>query len=93
MITKTQALVVIFIKENPYCDIEDIMEGIGIPKNAVSRMLHSLDDDEVIEFTHDPNSFGSHNSQGGTSYGTTGWIIAQQKNTNVVKDDKLARLV
>ena len=85
MITQAQALVVVFIKENPYCDIEDIMEGVGIPKNAVSRMLHSLDDDEVIEFTHDPNSFGSHNSQGGTSYGISGWIITRQRNTKVIK--------
>lgn len=73
----------VFIKENPYCDIEDIMEGIGIPKNAVSRMLHSLEDDEVIVFTHDPSSFGSHNSQGGTSFGVNGWIIAQQNNQKV----------
>ena len=86
MITQNQALVVIYIKENLYCDIDDIVEGIGVPKNAVSRMLHSLEDDEVIEFTHDPSSFGSHNSQGGTSFGVSGWIITQENDKKVKKN-------
>ena len=83
MITHQQAIVVNYIKENPYCDIEDIVQDCGIPKNAVSRMLHTLDDNEVIKFTFDPNSFGQYNSQGGTSFGTNGWIIAQQSSLKV----------
>jgi len=85
LITKSQALVVLYIKENPYCDIEDIVEGIGVPKNAVSRMLHSLDDDEVIKFEGDMNTYGSHNSAGGLCCGNSGWIINQPNNVKVVK--------
>lgn len=88
MITHPQALVVTYIKENPYCDIEEIVEGLGVKKNAVSRMLHTLEDNEIIEFTHDPYSFGSHNSQGGASFNHSGWIIAQQ-NASVSKTEEV----
>jgi len=85
LITKSQALVVIYIKENPYCDIDDIVEDLGVPKNAVSRMLHSLDDDEIIKFEGDMDTYGVHNSQGGMCCESVGWIINQPNDTKVTK--------
>jgi len=79
MITQNQAIILNFIKENPYCDIEDIVDGCGVPKNAVSRMLHTLDDNEIIEFQSDMSTYGSHNSQGGLSCEVAGWIIKKVK--------------
>ena len=76
-ITKAQAIVVVYIKENPYCDIDNIVYGLGIKKNAVSAMLHKLEDNEIIEFSHEPHSGIA------TSYGNSGWIIVQSKQNNL----------
>ena len=64
-----------YIKDNPYCDIEAIVDDCGIPKNSISRMLHSLEDNQIINFSSDPSSFGRE----------SGWIITQQNNPNVGK--------
>lgn len=72
-ITFNQAQVVIYIKEHPFCRIEDIVEDLGIKKNAASRMLHTLDDNEVIEFTIDPSTCRSTMTE--SAVFESGWII------------------
>jgi len=77
LITRNQQFFLDFIKEHPYSDIDFLVDELEIRKNVVSRMLHTLEDKQLIEFGGDPDTYGMHNSQGGASTNHSGWIVIE----------------
>lgn len=72
----SQAQLLVYIKENPYCRILDITEDLGIKRNIASRLLHILDEKELIEFTHDPST--CHSNVNESAVFESGWIIKNE---------------
>lgn len=75
-LTKLQVNIIEYIKENPYCRILEIVEDLEINRNVASRILHILDEKELIEFTFDPSSCTSSIDQAAVF--ESGWILRNE---------------
>ena len=85
MITRNQQFFLDFIKEHEYCDIDFLVDELKIKKNVVSRMLHTLEDKELIVFTHDPSS--CTNTMNESAVFESGWIVTPQVSRITYKND------
>lgn len=72
-ITKSEAIIVNYIQQNPFTDIELMESDLGIRRNILSRLLGSLEEKEVIiwERNTDQPLHGTHQS----TPNIHGWIV------------------